>query len=101
MAGSAWTPEEELILISHKRAGYYDKSIHQTLQQEGMDRSLYSVRSKLYELRKDPAVFDGRLGEWKEEAVQRLIWEVKEKREKKEKETKKGKETDRAEYGLV
>jgi hypothetical protein len=100
MAGPAWRPEEELILITYKRAGYFDKDIHQTLQQRGMDRSLVALRSKLYELRKDPAVFDGPLGEWKEEAVRHLIRKVEAERERGENEARE-KEGDQAQYDLA
>jgi hypothetical protein len=67
-----------------KRDGYFDKDIHQKLQDMGMDRTLVALRSKLYGLRKDPAVYDD--GHWKEEAVQRLLRKVEEERGEREKE---------------
>jgi hypothetical protein len=98
MAGPPWKPEEELVLIDYKRQGYFDKDIQTALREKGMKRTLVALRSKLYALRKDPAVFDG--GQWKEEAVQRLKRKVEEKQEGRGKRNE-GEEGDQAQYDLA
>jgi hypothetical protein len=76
MAGLTWDAPELLLLIIYERAGSHHSYIIKKLRDLGSQRSLDSVRSKIYDLKGQKAVFDRKTTEWNEVEMQWLIREL-------------------------
>jgi hypothetical protein len=86
MAGTKWLSVEVEIIIRYDRLGYQDKFLCTALQQEARtSRSLAAVRSKLAELRRNPAAYDSILQVWIDEGVRHMIKQMQEEEEEEEK----------------
>jgi hypothetical protein len=63
-------------VIIYEGLGTHHSYIIRKLEKMGSRRSLDSVRSKIYELKKEKAVFDRKVGKWNQVEVQALIKEL-------------------------
>lgn len=72
MGGLPWSSDELSIIIEGDMNLYKNKELCTLLKQAGTERTITSVRSKLYELRKDDELFDSQNKKWHEDAPERV-----------------------------
>jgi hypothetical protein len=77
MVGTSWQLQEKLALIEINQQGFSDIATRKELEKRGITRSLESVRSQLYALRREDILFDRTQWGWKADGVHRLAKMVK------------------------